>query len=59
MVYRQSDLLNIIIQHNPQIKSYLEIGTQTGNTYNKINLTDKTGVDIVDKKKSLTSPHTI
>ena len=51
MVYRHLDLLNIIIQHNPQIKSYLEIGTQTGNTYNKINLTDKTGVDIVDQKE--------
>ena len=51
MRYSQADLLNIIIQHNPQIKSYLEIGTQTGHTYNKINLTDKTGVDIVDQKE--------
>jgi len=51
MIYYHIDVLNTIIQHNPHITSYLEIGTQTGKTFNNINLTDKTGVDIVDQKE--------
>ena len=51
MIYNQADLINTIIEHNPNIQSYLEIGTQTGKTFNTINLTDKTGVDIIDQKE--------
>lgn len=46
-----ADLITTIIEHNPQMTDYLEIGTQTGKTFNRIYIKNKVGVDIVDQKE--------